>query len=120
MELWYVKFDSGSFSAASGAASSTLLSMAFSASSTIPPLPTNELLAMPSHVLSIVLKPVGIKNIGHTCHLITLTQIILWVVPLRKRLIEKKLSTNDPKNYNQYFRFILRLTVIFYLKALGF
>jgi ubiquitin C-terminal hydrolase len=71
--------------------------MSLSASSTIQSLPTHELSAMPAHILSAVLKPVGIRTLGHTCHLNTLMQIIFWVVPLRKRLIQKKLPKNVPK-----------------------
>jgi ubiquitin C-terminal hydrolase len=54
-------------------------------------MPTNKLLAMPAHVLSTVLKPAGIENLGNTCYISTLMQIIFRVVPLRKRLMEKKL-----------------------------
>ena len=52
---------------------------------------------MPAHVLPTVLKPVGIKTLGNTCDINTLFQIVFWVVPLRKRLIQKKQSKKDPK-----------------------
>jgi hypothetical protein len=91
LQLQYVKIDGGSSSAGSGTASSTIPPMASSASSTIPPMPTNELSAMLAHVLSTVLNPVGIKTLGHHCYLNNLIQIIFWVVPLRKRMIQKKL-----------------------------
>ena len=120
LELWYVKVDSGSSSSGSGTASSTIPPMAPSASTTIPPMPPNEILAKPAHALSTVLKPVGIKNLGHTCYLNTLMQIIFCVVPLRKKLIQKKQPKNVPKIYNRYFLWILRLTVKLYLTALCF
>jgi hypothetical protein len=120
LELWYVKVDSGSSISGSGTASSTIPPVAPSASITIPPMPPNEILAKPAHALSTVLKPVGIKNLGHTCYLNTLMQIIFWVVPLRKKLIQKKQPKNVPKTYIQYFLWILRLTVKLYLTALCF
>ena len=46
---------------------------------------------------STTLKPVGIPNLGHTCYLTTLVQIIFWVIPPRKRLIEYELSNRDSK-----------------------
>ena len=60
-------------------------------------MPPNDLSAMPAHVLPTVLKPVGIKTPGHTCYINTLFQIVFWIVPLRKRLIQKKQSKKDPK-----------------------
>jgi ubiquitin C-terminal hydrolase len=77
--------------------------MAPSASSTNQPMPTNESSSTPAHVLPTVLKPVGIKTLGHTCYLNTLMQIIFWVVPLRKRLSQKKLPKNVPKNLQPIF-----------------
>jgi hypothetical protein len=103
LELWYVKVDSGGSSSGSGTASSTIPPMAPSASATIPPMPPNEILAKPAHALSTVLKPVGIKTLGHTCYLNTLMQIIFWVVPLRKKLIQKKQPKNVPKNLQPIF-----------------
>jgi hypothetical protein len=96
-ELWYVKVDSGSSSAGSGTASSAIPPMASSMYTSLPPMPSNDLSAMPAHVLPTVLKPVGIKNLGNTCYINTLFQIVFWVVPLRKRLIQKKQSKKDPK-----------------------
>ena len=78
-------------------ASSTIAPLAPSDSSRIPPMPTNEPSAMPAHVLSTVVKPVGIKNLGHTCYCSTLLQIVFLVEPLRKRLIQKKQPRNIPK-----------------------
>jgi Ubiquitin carboxyl-terminal hydrolase len=103
LELWYVKVDSGGSSSGSGTASSTIPPMAPSASATIPPMPPNEILAKPAHALSTVLKPVGIKTLGHTCYLNTLMQIIFWVVPLRKKLSQKKQPKNVPKNLQPIF-----------------
>ena len=120
LELWYVKVDRASSSAESGTASSTVLPMASFESTTVPPMPPNETLAMPANVLSTVLKPVGIKTLGHTCYINTLFQILFWVVPLRKGLIQKKQSKKTQKHYDQYFHWILRLTVKLYLAALFF
>ena len=53
---------------------------------------------------STTLKPVGIPNLGHTCYLTTLVQIIFWALPLRKRLIAYELSNRDSKKYNQSFQ----------------
>ncbi len=53
---------------------------------------------------SIALKPVRIPNLGHTCYLTTLMQIIFLVIPLRKRLNEYELSNRDSKKYNQSFQ----------------
>ncbi len=53
---------------------------------------------------SITLKPVRIPNLGHTCYLATLVQIIFWLTPLSKRLIEYVLLYRGSKKYNQYFR----------------
>jgi hypothetical protein len=103
LELWYVKVDSGSSSSGSGTASSTIPPMAPSASTTIPPIPQNEILAKPADALSTALKPVGIKTLGHTCYLNTLMQIIFWVVPLRKKLMQKKQPKNVPKNLHPIF-----------------
>jgi hypothetical protein len=75
LELWHVKVDSASSSAGSGTASATITPMASSASSRIPHMPPDEVLAKPAHVLSTVLKPVGIENLGHNCYLSTLLQI---------------------------------------------
>jgi ubiquitin C-terminal hydrolase len=58
---------------------------------------------MPAHVLPTVLKPVGIKNLGHTCYLSTLLHVVFWVVPLRKRLIQKKQPKNNPKTLQPVF-----------------
>ena len=69
---------------------------------------------------STTLKPVGIPNLGHTCYLTTLVQIIFWVLPLRKRLIAYELSNRDSKKYNQSFQVHLRLTVIVFWMLLGF
>lgn len=75
--MWYVKVDSSSH-----------------ASGTPPPLvPLDS--ALPAPVLSTVQKPLGIGTLGNTCYLSTLVQIIFWVVPLRKRLIEFELSNKD-------------------------
>ena len=103
LELWYVKVDNGSSISGSGTASSTIPPVATSASTTIPLMPPNEILAKPAHALSTVLKPVGIKTLGHTCYLNTLMQIIFWVVPLRKKLIQKKQPKNVPKNLHPIF-----------------
>ena len=46
---------------------------------------------------STALKPVGLPNLEYTCYLTTLVQIIFWVIPLRKRLIESELSNRDSK-----------------------
>ena len=61
-------------------------------------MPPNDLLAMPAHLLSTVVKPVGNANLGNSCYLSTLMQIIFWVVlvPLRKRLNQKKLPEKLP------------------------
>jgi ubiquitin C-terminal hydrolase len=40
-------------------------------------------------------KPIGIGSLGNTCYLSTLVQIIHLVVPLRKKLMELELSTNN-------------------------
>jgi len=46
---------------------------------------------------------VGIENLRHTCFLSTLLQVIFWVVPLRKRFIQKKRSKKDPKTLQPVF-----------------
>jgi ubiquitin C-terminal hydrolase len=58
---------------------------------------------MPAHVLPTVLKPVGTKNLGHTCYLSTLLHVVFWVVPLRKILIQKKQPKNNPKTLQPVF-----------------
>ena len=103
MELWYVKVDGGSSSAGSGTASSTIPPMAASMYTSLPPMPPNDLSAMPAHVLPTVLKPVGTKNLGHTCYLSTLLHVVFWVVPLRKILIQKKQPKNNPKTLQPVF-----------------
>ena len=75
MELWFVKVDSGSSSAGLGTASSAIPPMALSASSTIPPMSPDDVSAMPAHELSTIVKPLGIKNLGHTYYLSTLLQM---------------------------------------------
>lgn len=71
-ELWYVK---------------TIPSSVYTMStSKIPPMPPPSCATM----ISTKVKPVGIHNFGKTCYLNTLVQIIFWVVPIRKRLIEYK------------------------------
>ena len=59
---------------------------------------------------STALKPFGIPNLGHTCYLTTLAQIILWVIPLRKRW-----TIRDSKKYNQSFQVHWRPTVIVWM-----
>ena len=102
LELWYVKVESANPSAGSWTASSAIPLMASSAS-TIQPMPPNEILDTPAHVLPTILKPVGIKNLGHTCYMNTLLQIIFWVVPLRNRLIQKKQPKTVPKTLQPVF-----------------
>ena len=103
MELWYVKVDGGSSSAGSGTASSTIPPMASSMYTSLSPMPPNDISAMPAHVLPTVLKPVGIKNLGHTCYLNTLLHVVFWVVPLRNRLMQMKQPKNNPKTLQPVF-----------------
>jgi hypothetical protein len=63
--------------------------------SKIPPLLFSNVKPQILPMLSTNVKPVGIHNFGNTCYLNTLVQIIFWVVPIRKRLIEYKLSKKD-------------------------
>lgn len=71
-ELWYVK-----------AIPSSVDTMT---TSKIPPMPSRSCATL----LSTNVKPVGIHNFKNTCYLNTLVQIIFWVVPIRKRLLEYK------------------------------
>ncbi len=97
MELWYVKVDSGSSSAGSGTASLTIPPMASSMYTSLPPMPPNEALAKPAHVLSAFLKPVGIENLGHTCHLGTLLDYIFGCTT-PKEIDTKETTKKHPKN----------------------
>jgi hypothetical protein len=77
--------------------------MALSMYTSLPLMPPNDLSAMPAYVFSTILKPVGIKNLGQTCYLSTLLQVVFWVVPLRKLLIQKKQPKNNPKTLQPVF-----------------
>ena len=71
-ELWYVKTIPSSVDTMT--------------TSKIPPMPSPSYATM----LSTKVEPVGIHNFGNTCYFNTLVQIIFWVVPIRKRLLEYK------------------------------
>ena len=75
-ELWYVKVESSA-----GTSGTETLK--------IPSTPSS------SPLLSVSIKPAGLHNFGNTCYLNTLLQIMFWLVPIRKRLIEYKLSKDD-------------------------
>jgi hypothetical protein len=85
-----------------GTASSTIPPMALLASTMIPPMPTHELLDMPAHVLSTVLKPVGIKNLGHTCYLSTLLQIFFGCT-IQKEIDPEETTKKVPKTLRPIF-----------------
>ncbi len=99
LELWYVKVESSSD--APGSAPSVIppavqprvpLPSALSGSTIIP---------TPFAVSSTAVKPPGIPNLGNTCYLTTLVQIIFWVAPLTNGLIEVKLTKNDSTKFDQ-------------------
>ena len=71
-ELWYVKTIPSSFDTMT--------------TSKLPLLPSRSCATM----LSTNVKPRGIHNFKKTCYLNTLVQIIFWVVPIRKMLLEYK------------------------------
>lgn len=71
-ELWYIKTIPSSVDTMS--------------TSKIPPMPSPSYATM----LSTKVEPVGMHNFGNTCYFNTLVQIIFWVVPIRKRLLEYK------------------------------
>lgn len=75
-ELWYVKV---------GSSTGTLGTDVSKISPSPPSAP----------VLSASVKPAGLHNFGNTCYLNTLVQIIFWVVPIRKKLMDYKLSKGD-------------------------
>ena len=84
-------------------------------------MPTNELSTKPSHVLSTVLKPVGIENLGNTCYLSTLLpqhpdpDHILGCTTEKE--IDPEENIKKRPHYNQYFWWILSLTVKLHLTA---
>jgi hypothetical protein len=75
-ELWYVKVESSAVTSRTE-------------TSKIPSTPSSAPLLYAS------IKPAGLHNFGNTCYLNTLLQIIFWLVPIRKRLIEYNLSKKD-------------------------
>ena len=68
---------------------------------------------------STTLKPVGIPNLGHTCYLTTLVQIIFWVLQLRKRLIAYELSNRDSTKIQPIISGALEVDSDSLLDALG-
>lgn len=75
-ELWYVKVGSSTGKLGTD----------------VPKIPASPPSAS---VLYASLKPAGLHNFGNTCYLNTLVQIIFWVVPIRKKLMDYKLSKGD-------------------------
>ena len=43
-------------------------------------MPPDDVSAMPAYEISTIVKPLGIKNLGHTRYRSTLLQIVFWVV----------------------------------------
>ena len=99
LELWYVKLESSSDAPGNAPSAITPAVQARvplpSASSASTILPT------PSTVSSTAVKPPGIPNLGNTCYLTTLVQIIFWVAPLTNGLIDVKLTKNDSAKFDQ-------------------
>ena len=99
LELWYVKLESSSDAPGSAPSAITPAVQARvplpSASSASTILPT------PSTVSSTAVKPPGIPNLGNTCYLTTLVQVIFWVAPLTNGLIDVKLTKNDSAKFDQ-------------------
>ena len=75
VELWYVKIGRSPVSSGTG-------------TSKIPSTPSPPM-------ITASVKPGGIPNFGNTCYFNTLVQIVFWLVPIRKRLIDYKLSKED-------------------------
>jgi hypothetical protein len=99
LELWYVKLESSSD--ALGSAPSAI-TPAVQARVPLPSaLSASSLLPTPSTVSSTAIKPPGIPNLGNTCYLTTLVQIIFWVAPLTNGLIDVKLTKNDSAKFDQ-------------------
>ena len=84
-ELWYVKTIPSSVDTMT--------------TSKIPPMPSPSYATM----LSTKVEPVGIHNFGNICYFNTLVQIIFWVVPIRKRLLEYKVVKKSSIKSHQYF-----------------
>jgi len=97
LELWYVKVESSSDAPGSTPSATppavqprVPLPSVLSASTTLP---------TPSAVSSSAIKPPEIPNLGNTCYLTTLMQIIFWVAPLTNGLIDVKLTKKDSSKF---------------------